>query len=151
MFAAALPRSANFHERLAARAPYAGAVGLVERDDGLPPCSAQWARARAGTGGLALVMAEPGGGKTSLVKEFARSLAGQTTVLWGACDPLAMPRPLGPLLDVSDRLGARLAPFSRERVTPTRSTQRSMTICASTRASSSSTTCTGQTRAPSIC
>jgi DNA-binding CsgD family transcriptional regulator len=81
-------------------------VGLVERDAELAALHAQWGRARAGSGGVVLVTAESGGGKTALVDEFARSLVGQATVLWGACDPLATPRPLGPLLDVRGRLGA---------------------------------------------
>lgn len=79
---------------------------LVERDVELAALRAQWARARGGSGGFVLVTAESGGGKTALVNEFARSLMGQAPVLWGACDPLATPRPLGPLLDVRDRLGA---------------------------------------------
>jgi DNA-binding CsgD family transcriptional regulator len=86
--------------------PYAGSVGLVERDTELAALQAQWTRARAGSGGFVLVTAESGGGKTALVNEFARSLMGQAPVLWGACDPLATPRPLGPLLDVRDQLGA---------------------------------------------
>ena len=81
-------------------------MGLVERDTELAALKAHWVRARAGSGGLVLVTAESGGGKTALVNEFVRSLMGQAAVLWGACDPLATPRPLGPLLDVRDRLGA---------------------------------------------
>jgi DNA-binding NarL/FixJ family response regulator len=62
-------------------------------------------QARAGRGCFVLVSAESGGGKTALVQEFARTLSGQVPVLWGACDPLATPRPLGPLYDVRDELG----------------------------------------------
>ena len=71
---------------------YPRPVGLVERDAELAALQAHWARARAGSGGLVLVTAESGGGKTALVNEFARSLMGQAPVLWGACDPLATPR-----------------------------------------------------------
>jgi DNA-binding CsgD family transcriptional regulator len=81
-------------------------VDLVERDAESSALRAQWARARAGEGGVVLVMADSGGGKTSLVREFTRSLMAQADILWGSCDPLATPRPLGPLLDVSDRLDA---------------------------------------------
>ena len=80
-------------------------MSLVERDEELAAVREHWARARAGNGGLVLVSAESGGGKTALVNEFARSLMAQAPVLWGACDPLATPRPLGPVLDVQDRLG----------------------------------------------
>jgi hypothetical protein len=80
-------------------------VGLVERDEDLAAVREHWERAHAGRGGLVLVSAESGGGKTALVNEFARSLMAQAPVLWGACDPLATPRPLGPLLDVRDKLG----------------------------------------------
>ena len=81
-------------------------MSLVERDAALGVLQARWARARAGSGALVLVVAESGGGKTSLVSHFTRSLMGQGEVLWGGCDPLATPRPLGPLLDVRDQLGA---------------------------------------------
>ena len=47
-------------------------------------------------GRLILVGGEAGVGKTALVREFAEG----RQVLWGACDPLHTPRPLGPLLDV---------------------------------------------------
>ncbi len=80
-------------------------MALVERDGELAAVRTHWARARAGRGGLVLVSAETGGGKTALVNEFARSLMAQAPVLWGACDPLATPRPLGPLVDVRDKLG----------------------------------------------
>jgi DNA-binding CsgD family transcriptional regulator/tetratricopeptide (TPR) repeat protein len=99
------PGLPSFSKAHCLRAPYPCPVGLIERDTELAALQAQWARARAGSGGLVLVMAESGGGKTALVNEFARSLMGQAAVLWGACDPLATPRPLGPLLDVRDRLG----------------------------------------------
>ena len=49
-------------------------------------------------GRLILGGGEAGVGKTAL----ARALAEGRQVLWGACDPLHTPRPLGPLLDVAD-------------------------------------------------
>jgi DNA-binding CsgD family transcriptional regulator len=55
-------------------------------------------------GPLILVGGEAGVGKTALVREFA---AGRR-VLWGACDPLNTPRPLGPLRDVADAAGGEL-------------------------------------------
>ena len=79
-------------------------VTLFERDDDLAALNDQWQRARRGHGSMVVVTGEPGAGKTSLVQAFVdRSLDG-SPVLWGACDPLSTPRPLGPLHDVADRL-----------------------------------------------
>ena len=50
-------------------------------------------------GRLILVGGEAGVGKTALVRAFAED----RDVLWGACDPLHTPRPLGPLLDIGLR------------------------------------------------
>jgi DNA-binding CsgD family transcriptional regulator len=52
------------------------------------------------------VAGEAGAGKLALVRRFAQQLAGRT-VLFGACDPLDTPRPMGPLLDLATEL-ARL-------------------------------------------
>jgi ATP/maltotriose-dependent transcriptional regulator MalT len=53
-----------------------------------------------------LVTGEPGIGKTSLVASFARTPAAGGRVLWGTCDDLAIPRPLGPFRD----LGGAVSP-----------------------------------------
>jgi DNA-binding CsgD family transcriptional regulator len=55
-------------------------------------------------GRLILVGGEAGIGKTALVRAFAEG----RRVLWGACDPLHTPRPLGPLRDVADAAGGEL-------------------------------------------
>ena len=57
-------------------------------------------------GRLVLVGGEAGVGKTALVRAFAERSGGR--VLWGACDPLETPRPLGPLIDVADAAGGEL-------------------------------------------
>ncbi|REF99962.1 AAA ATPase-like protein [Asanoa ferruginea] len=60
----------------------------------------------AGGGGvLVLLGGEAGGGKTALVREFCRTA---DPVLWGACDPLFTPRPLGPFVDIAHDLGGEL-------------------------------------------
>lgn len=59
------------------------------------------AAAAAGSGSLALVGAEAGAGKTSLVREFGARVSPRAVVLAGGCDPLTTPRPLSPLLDVA--------------------------------------------------
>ncbi len=51
-----------------------------------------------------MVTGEAGAGKTVVVEEFVRGYSGGFRVLWGACDPLVTPRPLGPLFDVVDAL-----------------------------------------------
>ncbi|HEV7711025.1 MAG TPA: AAA family ATPase [Asanoa sp.] len=60
----------------------------------------------SGDGGvLVLLGGEAGGGKTALVREFCRTA---DPVLWGACDPLFTPRPLGPFVDIAHDLGGEL-------------------------------------------
>jgi ATP/maltotriose-dependent transcriptional regulator MalT len=68
--------------------------------------------AAAGAGRVALVYGEAGIGKTSLVDHFTRERAGAARTLWGACDSLHTPRPLGPVHD----LAAQLGPPLRERL-----------------------------------
>ena len=72
-------------ERGADLAELAGALADVRRTD---------------HGRVVLVGGEAGIGKTILVRRFCDELAEQASVLWGACDPLFSPRPLGPLLAV---------------------------------------------------
>jgi predicted ATPase len=60
-------------------------------------------------GRLILVGGEAGVGKTALVREFSEG----RRVLWGACDPLHTPRPLGPLLDLGLRESRRERARSR--------------------------------------
>jgi MoxR-like ATPase len=47
-----------------------------------------------------VVGGEAGVGKTALLRRFCDAHA--TRVLWGACEPLRTPRPLGPFLDVAE-------------------------------------------------
>src|SRR5207253_5157911 len=39
-------------------------------------------------------------------------------ILWGACDPLFTPRPLGPLLDIAAGVGGELARLGGRRTRP---------------------------------
>ena len=55
-----------------------------------------------------LVGGEAGVGKTTLVRAFAAELGSEARVLWGACDPLSTPRPLGPFVDVAQEAGGSL-------------------------------------------
>jgi DNA-binding CsgD family transcriptional regulator len=61
----------------------------------------------SGRGRLVLVAGEAGIGKSVLVEAFcARFAPGQ--VLWGACDALLTPRPIGPLVDIAAQTGGEL-------------------------------------------
>jgi DNA-binding CsgD family transcriptional regulator len=53
---------------------------------------------RTERGRVLLVSGEAGIGKTILVRRFCEELDQPASVLWGSCDPLFTPRPLGPLL-----------------------------------------------------
>src|SRR6202035_2551145 len=60
-----------------------------------------WLHSVAERGGcVALVAGGAGIGKTALVQEFSKQQS-ETRVLWGACDALFTPRPLGPLHDIA--------------------------------------------------
>jgi DNA-binding CsgD family transcriptional regulator len=59
------------------------------------------ALAREGDGQIALIRGEAGIGKTSVARALAQSLADQAHILWGACDDLLAPRPLGPIADMA--------------------------------------------------
>jgi DNA-binding CsgD family transcriptional regulator len=59
-------------------------------------------------GRLVLVTGEAGGGKTSLLRRFREQHHDEPRFLWGACDPLFTPRPLGPLLDFAELTGGEM-------------------------------------------
>jgi DNA-binding CsgD family transcriptional regulator len=74
---------------------------LLEREGLLAELCAALARAETGDGHLVLVSGEAGIGKTALVRRFSDEAGGATTALWGGCDPLATPPPLGPFLEIA--------------------------------------------------
>jgi DNA-binding CsgD family transcriptional regulator len=78
---------------------------LQERDADLAFLMARLERARDGRGGLAMVSGESGAGKSTLLQAFVEAIADEVVVLWGACDPLTTPRPLGPVQDLAGQLG----------------------------------------------
>ena len=81
---------------------------LLERDEPLALLAASALAAAGGYGCVVLVSGEAGIGKTSLLECFASPAISTGRVLWGGCESLATPRPLGPLHDVAAQAGARL-------------------------------------------
>jgi DNA-binding CsgD family transcriptional regulator len=81
---------------------------LLERSSFLDALADYAAEARHGSGRLVLVSGESGIGKTALVEAFQAQLHGARW-LWGACDGLLTPRPLGPLFDIAAQAGGQLA------------------------------------------
>jgi len=59
-----------------------------------------------------LVAGEAGVGKSALVEQLQRDLP-DARWLWGACDGLFTPRPLGPLFDLAAQLGGELDELCR--------------------------------------
>ena len=78
----------------------------------------------AARAGWCLVSGEAGIGKTALLEEFERRSTG-TRWLWGACDGLLTPRPLGPLFDIAAQAGGELADLSRRKPRATGCSRRS--------------------------
>jgi DNA-binding CsgD family transcriptional regulator/tetratricopeptide (TPR) repeat protein len=76
---------------------------LLERKQCLAELTDWLRRAIQGAGCIALLGAEAGIGKTALLQEFAKAQTG-TRVLWGGCDALFAPRPLGPLYDIARQI-----------------------------------------------
>ena len=59
------------------------------------------------SGQLVTVCGEAGIGKSSLLRAFADRESSGAGVLWGYCEALGTPRPLGPLLDIAGSLEGR--------------------------------------------
>jgi DNA-binding CsgD family transcriptional regulator len=87
-------------------------VGLLEREAQLASLTGYAAEARHGDGRLVLVGGEAGVGKSALVEQAQRDLPAAQW-LWGACDGLFTPRPLGPLFDIAAKLGGELLELCR--------------------------------------
>jgi DNA-binding CsgD family transcriptional regulator/tetratricopeptide (TPR) repeat protein len=87
-------------------------VRLLERGAALAALAGYAREARQGDGRLVLVAGEAGIGKSALVEQLHHDLAGARW-LWGACDGLFTPRPLGPLFDMAGQLGGELGGLCR--------------------------------------
>jgi DNA-binding CsgD family transcriptional regulator/tetratricopeptide (TPR) repeat protein len=78
---------------------------LLERDEPLAVLSLALTASSA-QGQFAAVSGEAGVGKTSLLAALAAREGHQARFVWGACEALSTPRPLGPLLDMASDLGS---------------------------------------------
>jgi DNA-binding CsgD family transcriptional regulator/tetratricopeptide (TPR) repeat protein len=83
-------------------------MDLLEREPFLAELAGYADAARRGDGCLVLISGESGIGKTSLAERF-REQARADRWLWGNCDGLLTPRPLGPLLDLAAQADGELA------------------------------------------
>src|SRR6185295_10832162 len=81
---------------------------LLEREQFLGDLEALLSDVNAGSGRVVLVSGEAGVGKTSLVECFTEAHKKQARVLWGSCDALFTPRPLGPLYDIAHQTQGNL-------------------------------------------
>jgi len=83
-------------------------MALVEREASLAVLERALGAART-IGQIVTVSGEAGIGKSSLLQTFAGRGAAGARVLWGYCEALGTPRPLGPLLDMAPALGGLTA------------------------------------------
>ena len=93
-------------------------VGLLERDEPLGTLRGALAEAAGGTGRMVIVGGDAGIGKTALARALADGDATPERVLWGACDPLSTPRPLGPFVDLAVACGGALQAVVARPCTP---------------------------------
>lgn len=84
---------------------------LLERKTHLDELGGMLRQAAGGRGLLVFLGGEAGVGKSSLLRAFAAQVQSTACVLTGYCDSLSTPRPLGPLLDISEQIGAETAAF----------------------------------------
>ena len=89
-------------------AQYRCHVDLLEREDALAALTGAHASAARGEGRVVILTGEPGIGKTALVTRFLDDLD-RAHVLLGTCDDLSVPRPLGPIRDLSGAASPALA------------------------------------------
>ena len=83
---------------------------LLERDESMSTLGRLLASVKSdATGLLVWVGGEAGAGKTALLRRFCQLQDEHARILWGRCEPLRTPRPLGPFVDVAETAGGELA------------------------------------------
>jgi DNA-binding CsgD family transcriptional regulator len=105
---------------------------LLERDEELGTLVQAARDAAAARGSVTLVTGEAGIGKTSLIRALRDRLPAACTMLAGACEPLSVPLPLGPVREIVEDAGggdpAELG--SGDRLTQARWVTRAIERCA---------------------
>src|SRR5216683_2288200 len=76
-------------------------MDILERDHCFDQLSEFLRLVTTGNGHTVLISGEAGIGKTALVEQFVSQHASEVRRLWGACEALFTPRPLGPLYDIA--------------------------------------------------
>jgi len=71
-----------------------------------------------GEGRVALISGEAGVGKTEVIRRFCSEHRDQAAIMWGACDALFTPRPLGPLRDIAEATGGQLGALVNQDAQP---------------------------------
>lgn len=89
-------------------------MDLLEREDFFQQLQDTLAEVIDGNGRVALISGEAGIGKTSLVEQFVETVKNQCRVLWGGCDALFTPRPLGPVYDIALQIRGNLLTLLEE-------------------------------------
>jgi len=93
---------------------------LLDREGPLKVLLAAGRSAALGHGSIVVVEGEAGIGKTSLLREFAEHSDNGCRVLWGWCEALFTPCPLGPLQDMGQLLDPRVAALLKQAAPPER-------------------------------
>ncbi len=95
---------------------------LLDREAILAALDEELTLARAGTGAIVLLTGEAGIGKTSVVNAFIAKHTSHVRIAVGRCDPLSVPRTMGPIRDIGAIIGLRRvdatsqAPYDIEQV-----------------------------------